>query len=71
MMPYDTPIHDHFCRCRACKPPRLPDGRLRDAIGQQVSPVDPRSEMARDRAAMGAAGLVAVLALCLRWAGLA
>lgn len=70
MMPHNS-IHDQFCRCRDCKPPRLPDGFLTDAIGQQVSPTDKRGEKARDRAAMGAAGLVAVLALCLRWAGLA
>lgn len=71
MMPHDNSIHDQLCRCRGCKPPRLPDGNLYDAIGQQVSRPDPRAEIARDRAAMGAAGLVAVLALCLRWAGLA
>lgn len=71
MMPHVNPIHDQFCRCRACKPPRKPDGQLYDAIGQQVSPRDSRAEIARDRIAMGAAGLVAVLALCLRWAGVA
>lgn len=71
MMPHDNSIHDQLCRCRSCKPPRRPDGMLHDAIGQQVSPRDPRSNIARDRAFMGAAGLVAVLSLCLRWAGLA
>lgn len=70
MMPYNS-IHDQFCRCRDCKPPRLPDGFLTDAIGQQVSPTDKRVQTARDRATLGALGLVAVLALCLRMAGLA
>jgi len=69
MMPHVNPIHDQFCRCRDCKPPRLPDGQLYDAIGQQVSPIDSRAEIARDRLAMGAMGLVAVLALGLHWAG--
>lgn len=69
MMPHHNSIHDQFCRCRDCKPPRQPDGLLFDAIGQQVSPIDKRAVIARDRAALGALGLIAVLALCLRMAG--
>jgi hypothetical protein len=75
MMPHVNSIHDEFCRCRDCKPPKLPDRDLHDAIGQPLwqlqSQIDPRAEIARDRLAMGAMGLVAVVALGLHWAGLA
>lgn len=71
MMSRHNRIHDEFCRCDRCKPGRPPTFDLYDALDQPVYPIHPATRLALDRASLGGLGMVAVLALCLSWAGLA
>lgn len=60
-MIHDHPIHDHWCRCRRCKPasPR------QSIIAPLHQPVPPHVRQAMDRIFMGVIGLASVCTLCL------
>lgn len=66
MTDHRDPIHDHYCRCRNCKPALLPGhSRPFASVIAPHHPVSPATRRAMDRICMALALAVTVGSLCI------